>query len=170
MALFNTSVYNEDLANLYVRSDGKIGVGDKFGADNAKSLVEGKWHFVTATVDCNLGVMSVYVDGNLNVLCESKQVMKIDGDYALKERICLFGSKDKSEIFGGNLRFFQLDTKVLDPSDVLVLYETTLAERSWKCRECTVINPGDAVQCTVCGAVNASVVESHAWSCLPVLS
>jgi len=163
--LFNTAVFNEELAKVYIRPDGKIGVGDKFGKDSEKCMTGQKWHVITVGVDNVSGVMNIYLDGQLNVTCESKDVLSLDGDYSVKDRVCLFGSKDKSETLGGNIRFLQFDSRLTDPSETLVFFESMQAERSWKCPTCTVINSADAVQCPVCGAMNVEVSIANAWPC-----
>jgi len=172
-ALFNTAIYNEHPAKVYIRADGKIGVGNQYGdnltgskdSSSGGKITSNKWHIITVTVDTKERSLIIYVDGQLVNLVKAEDLLVKDGDYSVSERVCLFGSQVVAECQGGNIKFFLFEDKILEPNEVLAFYETLKAERQWKCSVCTLCNPEDATTCSLCGNPNIAVAEASGWNC-----
>jgi len=165
LALFNTALYNEKPANIYLSSEGKLGLRDQIPRDEGNSLLPGKWHVVSLSVDTTAGTIIIYIDGKLASTVLSPEIAVPDGNFSVYQQVCLFGSKDASETIGGNIKSFYFEDRVFGPADAQGLYESLQLESSWECEQCTFCNPSTNVECSVCGQVNSIKAASRAWIC-----
>lgn len=165
LALFNTALYNEKPANIYLSPEGKLGLRDAFPRDEGNSLLPGKWHVVSLSVDTTAGTIMIYIDGKLASTLLSPEIAIPDGNFSVYQQVCLFGSKDVAETLGGNIKSFYFEDRVFGPADAQTLYDSLQLEGSWLCESCTFRNPSSSIECSVCGQLNPIKAASQAWTC-----
>jgi hypothetical protein len=116
LAIFNTALYNEKPANIYLSPEGKLGLRDAIPRDEGNSLLPGKWHVVSMAVDTTAGTVMIYIDGKLASTLLSPEIAIPDGNHSVYQQVCLFGSKDVAETLGGNIKSFFFEDRVFSPA------------------------------------------------------
>eukprot|EP01098_Paradermamoeba_levis_P005140 TRINITY_DN2183_c0_g1_i5.p1 TRINITY_DN2183_c0_g1~~TRINITY_DN2183_c0_g1_i5.p1 ORF type:complete len:211 (-),score=63.04 TRINITY_DN2183_c0_g1_i5:28-660(-) len=160
-AIFSTALFNEKLAQLYLRNDGSIGILEGQGDNQTLKLKAKKWHVLSFSVDVPAAAVAVYLDGKLSTKITHKEIGVKDGRFAVNGQICIFGSKEVAESLGGNLRSLFFQNEVLSADEVESLNENIQLLRSWQCLTCTCRNPIDAYTCTACSMPR----EDVGWIC-----
>jgi len=140
------------VSQIYLSSEGKLGLRDQIPRDEGNSLLPGKWHVVSLSVDTTAGTIIIYIDGKLASTVLSPEIAVPDGNFSVYQQVCLFGSKDASETIGGNIKSFYFEDRVFGPAvwlpgfylnfvtnsqlyyqDAQGLYESLQLESSWEC-------------------------------------
>lgn len=161
-ALFTIERRNLEPAVVEVKSNGQLSLCEAVGS---VALQKARWHLVSLVVDNRSGLRSVYVDGQ-EALQHTVEEPGIDAMFALGERLCVFGGSGNSgETLCANIRFLLLETRVLQESDVKLLYETVQSEGQWSCSVCTFRNAKGAVHCSVCSQMRPEVAAQVNWAC-----
>jgi len=164
-AIFNTAMYNEKPANIYVRHDGRVGTAQMLGEEGNETLTAGKWHLVSISVDCLGGMVNVFVDGRVAATLMSEEIAIVDGPFSVGQQLCLFGSKNAAETLGANIKNLWFDARTYSQTDAQGLYENIQYEGSWECDECTFRNPASTIECQACGKFNIITAASMVWTC-----
>jgi len=100
-------------------------------------------------VDLIAGVIRLFSNGNL--ACEVKhQDINKDGRFSVSQQVCLLGSRDPTEMLGGNLRWCLFETRALSREDAQLLYAAAQEEGKWNCPQCTFRNSISATHCALC--------------------
>jgi len=167
-ALFQTAQFNEDAAEVYVLSDGTVGIeSSSVEREKNAALVAHEWAVVVITVDCVAGIMNTYINGKLCRTITHEEIGMPDGRYSVGQQICLFGSKSTEETFGANVKYCWFEPRTLSDTEILLFNEDIQEEGSWECPNCTLRNPRNAIECTSCGHFNIHTesMNTDFWSC-----
>jgi len=167
-ALFQTAQFNEDPAEIYLLSDGTVGIESSTPEkEKPVQVVPNEWAVIVATVDCTAGLIHTYINGKLCKTIAHEEIGMLNGRYSVGQQVCLLGSKSTDETFGANIKYMWFETRALSDTEIMLLNEDIQDEGAWECLNCTFRNKRNVIECGSCGHFNIQTQDMNHdfWAC-----